>query len=340
MSKAAIHASATSSAPVLRLRGRPLLLALLILFAVAVAMLRLTSGESFGWPGRADILRFRIMDLLAGTSAGCALAVSGVGLQALLRNPLAEPFILGISSGAALGLFVQALVRLQLGITVGANHVGALLGAMTIMAIVFAVSRRRGIIDPLGMLLSGVVLGSICAALIMALNYWVGPGLVKENISQWMMGYLNQALTMGQIIGIGVAVLAGAALLLGQARAMDAASFSDAEALSMGVNLRRLRAVLFAVSSALAAAAVVLAGPIAFVGLIAPHMARLIFGPSHRMLLIASALIGATMIVLANTASIALNMRFHLGMIPIGVFTALLGGPLFLWMLRPRLGRQ
>ena len=153
------------------------------------------------------------------------------------------------------------------------------------------------------------------------------------------MGYLNQSLTLKEIAAIGLAVLAGLLLLLSLARAMDAASFSDAEALSLGVNLRRLRAILFLISSALAAAAVVLGGPIAFVGLISPHIARLLLGPSHRTLLLGSALIGATMIVLANSASLGMNMAFRVGLMPIGVFTSLIGGPMFLWMLRPRMGR-
>jgi iron complex transport system permease protein len=196
------------------------------------------------------------------------------------------------------------------------------------------------VIDPLGLLLTGVVLATICGALIMVLNYWVGPGLVKDDIGQWMMGYLNDAnLTMVQIRALGVFVLAGLAGLMFLSRAMDAASFSDAEAMSLGVNLKRLRLVLFIVCGLLAAGAVVLAGPIAFVGLICPHIARLLLGPSHRTLLVGSALIGATMLILANIVSIQVHRSFGTGIMPIGAFAALVGGPTFLWMLRPQLGK-
>ncbi len=302
------------------------------------AVLRLCLGATFGLPD-ATLLTLRLSDVMAAGAAGFMLAVSGVGLQALLRNPLAEPYILGLSSGAALGVMVQAIIRLELGLAAGANHLGAIGGAMVTMAVVFLAGRRRGVIDPLGLLLTGVVLMTINGALVMLLNYWVGPGGIKENVSQWMMGYLTQSLSLTQIGFVGATGLVGLGILLAIAPAMDVASFSDAEAISMGVNLRRLRTTLFVVSSVLAAGAVVLAGPIAFIGLVSPHIARLLLGPGHDTLLIASALIGATLLILANCASIAVNNAFETGILPIGAFAALLGGPVFLWMLRPHLGR-
>src|SRR5690606_2625660 len=159
-------------------------------------------------------------------TAGMALAVSGVGLQTLLRNPLAEPYILGLSSGAALGVMVQAIVRVELGLAMGANHSGAVAGALAPMAIVYLAGRRRGLIDPLGLLLTGVVLMTINGALVMLLNYWVGPGGIKENVSQWMMGYLSQSLTLMEIGIIAAVSVAGLGVLLSMARSMDVASFS------------------------------------------------------------------------------------------------------------------
>lgn len=318
---------------------RTIVLMALAVLTAAAAWLRLNLGATFGWPTESMILTLRLSDVMAAATAGMALAVSGVGLQTLLRNPLAEPYILGLSSGAALGVMVQAIVRVELGLAMGANHSGAVAGALATMAIVYLAGRRRGLIDPLGLLLTGVVLMTINGALVMLLNYWVGPGGIKENVSQWMMGYLSQSLTLMEIGIIAAVSLAGLGVLLSMARSMDVASFSDAEAISMGVNLKRLRGVLFFVSSVLAAGAVVLAGPIAFIGLISPHIARLLLGPGHGTLLIASALIGATVLMLANSLSIASNLVLETGILPIGALAALLGGPVFLWMLRPYLGK-
>ncbi len=318
---------------------RTIVLMALAVLTAAAAWLRLNLGATFGWPTESMILTLRLSDVMAAATAGMALAVSGVGLQTLLRNPLAEPYILGLSSGAALGVMVQAIVRVELGLAMGANHSGAVAGALATMAIVYLAGRRRGLIDPLGLLLTGVVLMTINGALVMLLNYWVGPGGIKENVSQWMMGYLSQSLTLMEIGIIAAVSVAGLGVLLSMARSMDVASFSDAEAISMGVNLKRLRGVLFFVSSVLAAGAVVLAGPIAFIGLISPHIARLLLGPGHGTLLIASALIGATVLMLANSLSIASNLVLETGILPIGALAALLGGPVFLWMLRPYLGK-
>ena len=131
----------------------------------------------------------------------------------------------------------------------------------------------------------------------------------------------------------------GLGVLLAASRAMGVATTSDAEAISLGVNLPRMRAVLFAVASVLAAGAVVLAGPIAFVGLVCPHIARLVLGPRHGPLLIGSALLGASLVITADTTSAALGLWLGIGLMPIGIFTAIGGGPAFLWMLRPQLGR-
>lgn len=284
-----------------------------------------------------EVLRERLFRLTAAAVVGLALATSGVSLQALLRNPLAEPFILGISTGAGVGIMVQQL----LGHHLMTQHVGALAGAAITMLIVLLASRKRGTLDPLGMLLTGVVLGTINGATIMILNYVVGPAGLNQNLARWMMGYIDtnnlgwmELALVGGICGMGMGIL------LWQARAMDLATLSDVEAISLGVHLARLRLILFLVASILASAAVVLAGPIAFVGLICPHIGRLLLGPRHLSLLVASAILGAILIIVADTTSAALNQKFQIGLLPIGIMTALLGGPMFLWMLRPKLGRD
>lgn len=337
--------SRTNATPKTERPGRwiAIVVALGVLLAF-VAVLRLSLGATgLGWPEQTLILELRGTRLALGVIVGVALAISGVALQALLRNPLAEPFILGLSTGAGAGIMLQALVLHWVGIVslgwLGFRPIGALAGACAAMGIVYLASRRRGMIDPLGLLLTGVVLSTINGALIMMGNYLAGPGGLRDDLSRWMMGYLNEAVSGDMMIAVaGLCALCFTVLLV-HAFAMDAASVSDTEARAMGVNLKWLRTVLFLTAGVLAAGAVLLAGPIAFVGLVAPHIGRLLLGPSHGPLLIASAMIGAILIVAADLLSTALDLWMGIGLMPIGIFTALVGGVVFLWMLHPQLGR-
>lgn len=310
---------------------------------VALAAFRVAVGSAgIGWPGdelAGLILETRLNRMWIGVVVGAGLAVSGVALQTLLRNPLAEPYILGLSTGAGAGVMAQAWVLYTLGFTIGPGYLGAAVGAALSMIVVFAAGRRRGVIDPIGLLLTGVVLGTINGALIMLFNYAAGPGGLRDDLARWMMGYINEGIGPRTLWSVGVLTAVGIALLAIQARAMDVATLSEGEAVSLGVNVSRMRTLLFVVASVLAAGAVVLSGPVAFVGLICPHLARLLLGPRHAALLAGSAFLGASLILAADTASSLIAWAFDFGMIPIGVFTAMLGGPAFLWMLRPQLGR-
>ncbi len=348
----------SNALPSPRQRSAVLILAALLLGVLLSAALRLCIGREFGWPGgdvfsalyrlfvggwsegsaQTTILDIRLLRVVSACLVGLALAASGVALQALLRNPLAEPFILGLSSGAALGIMVQWLIVYSLYQRFGGSHLGALLGAMVSALIVYAASRRRGMIDPLGLLLTGVVLSTVNGAVIMLLNYLKMPAGMREDIGRWMMGYLNETIGSQALLGVAVLTFIGVLLLALLGRAMDVATFSDSEALSLGVNLKLLRTMLFVLATVLAGGAVVLAGPIGFVGLICPHLGRLMLGPGHRYLVIGSALLGAMLVILADTLAVVLDRTFNIGLMPIGIFTAMIGGPLFLWMLHPKLG--
>jgi iron complex transport system permease protein len=336
-------------------KGRTTWMVLLVIAALAACALRLYVGETNKWPqgnlldalnyallgnvgDRATLMDLRVVRIVIAIIVGVALSISGVALQALLRNPLAEPFILGLSSGAAVGVMAQEIIEMRMQQHLGPIHLGALAGALLSMAVVYMAGRKRGVIDPLGLLLVGVVLSTINGALVMLMRAFYEPAGRRNNVAQWMMGFLNETVGSSHIVTIALLTAAGLAVLLWLAPAMDAAGFSDAEATSVGVNLQRLRVLLFFIASLLAAGAVVLAGPLAFVGLICPHLARLMFGPGHRTLLIGSALIGAILIVLADVGAVTLD--FGRSMLPLGIFTALIGGPAFLWMLRPHLGRS
>ena len=317
----------------------------LIVLAVLVALLaRLMIGSTqLGWPVGEHaglLLEIRLHRLAMAGIVGLSLSVSGVALQALLRNPLAEPYILGLSTGAGLGIMAQGFIALQLGLGAVSGHLGALLGTLLTLAIVFVASRRHGVIVRLGLLLVGVVLGTINGTLIMLLNYLAGPGVLRDHLAHWMMGML-QVRPLGWLDGIaaGVCVVAWSALFW-RGRALDIATLNEDEAVSMGVHVGRLKVMMLLIASVLTATAVLIAGPIVFIGLIAPHLARLLIGPAHRPLLLASAMIGMALLVIADVASDTAALAIpEAGQIPIGIFTAILGGPVFLWMLRPQLGR-
>lgn len=317
------------------------LLTLLILLCAA----RLFIGSSyFGWPHDTDILQGRLVRMICAVLIGAMLAVSGVALQALLRNPLAEPFILGLSSGAGVGVMAQTLMArtpfmLAIGVTgLASRQVMAMIGAGVSMLIVFLAGRRRGAVDPLGLLLVGVVLGAMNGAAILVMQYFADSNQIAA-VSRWMMGWLDESTSAVSIVFAVATLSAGIGVMAWQGRAMDVSTFSDAEAESLGVNLRALRGMLLAVAGVLTATSVVLAGPVSFVGLIAPHLSRLMVGPSHRKLVLCSAMTGAMLILLADGCAACLALLSPLGWMPLGVFTALLGGPVFIWMLRSRLGR-
>lgn len=312
-------------------------------FLITLIARLLIESTGVGWPSgeNADILiKLRIHRAVMAGIVGVALAVSGVALQALLRNPLAEPYILGLSTGAGLGIMVQGYVAMQLGLVVTTGGIGALLGTAITLGIVFLASRRNGVIDRLGLLLVGVVLATINGAMIMLLDYLIGRGVLRDNLAEWMMGML-QSRSLGWQDGVAASVCwLSLVFLFWQGRAMDIATMDDDEASALGIHVGRLKLLLLITASVLTATAVLIAGPIAFIGLIAPHLARLLLGPTHRPLLIGSAILGATLLIGADVASHGVAaMNESLGLIPIGIFIAMIGGPVFLWMLRPQLGR-
>ncbi len=319
----------------------------LIVFAavlMAAAAARLWIGSSgVGWPSgthAGHIVTERARLLLFAAVVGAALAASGVALQALLRNPLAEPYILGLSTGSGLGIAVQGFIAAQWAVYAGPNEAGALVGALLTLGVVYLASRRRGVIDRLGLLLTGVVVSTLNGALILLLNHLTPPGMQRENLMYWMMGVLpSRSVGWGDSVAVGICAV-GVLLLFWQARAIDIATLDDDEAHALGIHHGRLRLLLLLCASGLAASAVVIAGPIAFVGLICPHLARVVLGPSHRGLLVGSVLLGAALLVGASVVSEWIAyLRPRAGILPVGIFTALVGGPAFLWMLRPKLGR-
>lgn len=311
---------------------------------VIVAAARMLIGESIPrdfageiiWEDFGEYLRLRANRVAVAAVVGAALSAAGAVLQSLLRNPLASPYVLGVSTGAALGVVLAWSGWIVAVGVVGAN-IAALVGALGTMVVVYALAQKRGMVDPIGLLLVGVILNSINAAAIMFIQS-LEPTL-RGDLLSWMMGHLSDDTTAAMLIGIAVITGVGTAIAAWLGPAMDLATFSDTEARAMGVSLDRLRLILFAVAGVLTAAAVMLAGPIGFVGLICPHAVRLMIGPAHRWVVIGSALAGGIVIIGADAATKLLDTGLGIGQLPIGVLTALIGGPVFIAMLRPQLGR-
>lgn len=320
-------------------------LSVLATIVIALVLLRLlvyrplAGGIELGWPSEL-VREFRFTAVAVAIITGVALSVSGVLLQALLRNPLASPFILGISSGAALGVMIALYCGAVLGWTFvqrSSNALPAFAGALAVLGIVYVLGQRRGWLDPLSLVLTGVVVSAICGALMMFLQN-LAPYQLRGDLITWMMGHINQGAQVQTIMIAGAVTIICLIASATMGRAMDAATLVEDEARSVGVSIGKLRLVMFIMAGALAAMSVTLCGPISFVGLIAPHAARLLIGPKHTALVFGSALAGAGLLLAADIASQVISVGG--GRVPVGVFTALIGGPGFIWLLRSGRGQS
>ncbi len=290
-------------------------------------------GEEFGWPDHATIRTLRLISVVSAAGVGICLGVSGVCLQALLRNPLASPYILGLSAGAGLGVAIsQILMRNASGPGPWwSESLGAVLGGIGTLWIVYGLSRRRGVLDGVSLLLVGVMVSAIAAAGIMACQHFA-PARDTDALVRWMMGRISQLTPWPPVLAVLGAGLTGLVLATAMSRTMDAGMLSEDEAVSVGAPIGRLRLHLFIIAGVLTAFSVFLAGPIGFVGLVAPHVGRMLVGPRHRLLLPASALLAAILLLVADTAVLLIPASG--APLPIGVLTSAIGGPFFIWLLR------
>jgi iron complex transport system permease protein len=286
---------------------------------------------------KSPIIELRAQRAAAGLVVGSAVAVAGVLLQCLFRNPLASPDLLGMASGAGLGVMTAAYISYkatgmisQVGL--GATGPPALVGALGALGLTYLFSQRKGFIDPPSLLLVGVIIGVLAASMTQFVQYLLPDrGLAA---SRWLLGAISDDITWGQsaLIGAIVVVVAGISAKLGPA--LDAATLGDDEARSLGVPIGPLRGWMFIASGVLAASSVVIAGPVAFIGLICPHLVRMAAGPLHRPLIICAALAGGALVIWADTLVKAVNLAS--GRLPISVLTSLIGGPLLIFLLRKR----
>lgn len=274
------------------------------------------------------IFEMRLPRILLGILVGSALAVAGAGFQALLRNPLADPYVLGVSSGAALGAIVSLVVLPQVAL---ASPVAAFAGAALAITAVYFLGRRGGQLDSSTLLLAGIITASFLSALIMFLMTTL-PSSHLRGMAFWLMGDLSIAPPVS--LGFLFAVLAAAgAAIYTTSGDLNLMLTGEQEALHLGVEVNRVKLVVYLAASLLTGLAVSVSGAIGYVGLIVPHIMRMLFGHDYRVLIPAAALGGATTVVLADALARTIVAPTEL---PVGAMTAMAGAPMFLYLLRRR----
>jgi iron complex transport system permease protein len=283
------------------------------------------------------IFQLRLPHVLGAALVGAALAVGGVLFQGLLRNPLADPYLIGISAGSGLGITIGFALPASL-IVLGFGQIAtfAFIGAVLAVALVYWLARVGGRTPVVALLLAGMVVTALMNAL-QALLLYLYPGLQLRlrSVIGWLWGGIAVQ-DWGQVGVAALLILIGILLALSFGPTLNALALGEEGATYLGINVERQKTLLIAVASLLTAAAVTIAGLVGFVGLVVPHALRLVIGPGHRLLLPASALGGALFLVVADLLARSLIAPSEL---PLGVLTALVGGPFFLYLLR-RSGRD
>lgn len=276
----------------------------------------------------------RVPRVLAAFLAGAALAVSGMAFQAMFRNPLATPFTLGTASGASFGAAI--FVRLGLSFSVlGVSGISlfAFLGALLSVALVFSLTRVRRGFTTASMLLAGVAISLFFSALILFLQY-LSDFTHSFRIMRWLMGGLEIA-GFETVLNLLPFVAAGIIILFTRIHELNLMLTGDELATSRGVDLRRTQTALFIATSLMVGGVVAVCGPIGFVGMMVPHICRLLVGANHWILMPASLLFGGAFLVACDTLARTLIAPAE---IPVGIITAMLGGPFFIWLLLGRGG--
>lgn len=275
------------------------------------------------------VLDVRAPRVLLGAVAGAGLAVVGTALQALIRNPLAEPYLLGVSSGASLG----AVVVIVFGVTLFGSaslSAAAFAGALGALLLVYATARTGGRITSARLVLSGVAIAAMLTAVLDLLLLTTDRGNEARAVLAWTLGGLG-GVNWGTLWLPSAALLLGIAVLMVQARNLNLLLAGEEAATTMGLDVARFRARMFVLLSLVTGILVAACGPIGFVGLMLPHTVRLAVGGDHRRVLPTAALGGAVFLIWADITARVVAAPME---IPVGVLTALCGGPFFLWLMR------
>ncbi len=275
---------------------------------------------------RSILYDIRLPRILLGACVGASLAVAGAGLQSLLRNPLAEPYLLGVSNGAALGTMIAFVFFQSLELT---RPILAFAGAGIATIAVYRMAKSRSGMSVERLVLSGVIVTTFLSSIIVMLTTLLDAAKLRS-FTFWLLGDLSQATVNGVYISLG-AVIIGTIVMMSQARALNLMMVGERDAFDFGVEVGRVRMLVFGSASLVVGAAVAASGSVGYVGLIVPHLVRLTVGSDNRLVVPFSAIAGAIFVVFADTiARTAIAPRE----LPVGAITALIGATLFIYLLR------
>ncbi|WP_213815783.1 putative F420-0 ABC transporter permease subunit [Glaciihabitans sp. dw_435] len=270
------------------------------------------------------VWQLRLPRVLTAAAVGAGLAIAGAVMQALTRNSLADPYLLGLSSGASLG----AVSVLLLGVSI-LLPVAAFAGALLALLLTLLIASSGGGMTPSRTVLAGVAVSSLGAALTSFIIFWTAKGDSYREILNWLLGSLAGADWSAVAIGAVALVIVGVPIIMA-GRSLDAFSFGDTAAAALGVSVGRTRWLLLVSTALLTGAMVSVSGSIGFVGLVLPHAVRLVVGSRHRVLLPLSALVGAIFLIWCDTIA---RTMFDPRELPVGIITAVIGAPLFVMLL-------
>lgn len=327
--------------------------AVLMTVAVSAALLFIFVLLDLSWAGQGRLPLGRVLDTLLGNGSwsediivnkqnlkrvaigifvGAGLAVTGAVMQAVFRNPLATPYILGLSSGASLGSAVAILFATGTALSVTQPLLAFVFCFMT-MAVVYAISRSGStLVRTETLVLAGVAVSSLISALVSLLTY-IAPSDKMGSIVFWTMGSLSVQSWTEVYIAVPV-IIVGIVLMMTQCRSLNAMMLGDAHAMDLGVDVKRTRLFLLTASTLTVAASVAFVGTIGFIGLVIPHILRILLGPDNRIIIPLSAVGGAAFIIMCDYLAHAVAPYY--GVLPIGVVTAIIGAPFFIYLLISR----
>ena len=298
--------------------------------AVAIIAHRVLGIGSVTWPSSAETIvwELRLPRIVGGIVVGAGLACAGAVFQAVLRNPMADPYIIGTAAGASLGAVAALILPAVIGgawLGIGLVQLLAFAGGLGAVLVVYSIARGRGGTPVVTLLLAGYAVSSLLAAGVALLMFVSGDRLAA--VVSWLLGSLA-GVSWPRIAVAGPLIVVSFGLILVRWRTLNALLLGETQAAHLGVDVEREKRVLTALAALATSAGVAISGTIGFVGLVVPHLLRLAFGPDHRLLLPASMVYGATLLVAADAVA-----RLA-GGIPVGILTALIGAPFFIWLLR------
>ena len=309
-------------------KNLPILLFLFLIAAAAMALIKGAVNIPFGqllFKENQTILNLRLLRIVAAVLAGSGLAVSGIALQAILRNPLAEPYLLGTSSGAGLA----AVIAVILGVSRVYMPMAAFLGAAASIIIVYSLGRQGGKVADKSLILSGVIISVAFSSVIVFLITLFGNETMHE-MNWWLWGSL-QVYDWQLILLVSIPVILGICVIYFFAQDLNAISMGEEEAIHLGIDAQRVKNILLIVTALITASLICICGIIGFVGLIVPHMMRLVTGANHKVLIPTTCLAASIFMVACDVFS---RTVFSPVEIPIGVITAICGAPVFIILLK------